>query len=53
MTKIKVVDLEKLWNFIVYNFLFEIIYCFKMLFEIQFEIVEEHLFLFLISGQNL
>jgi hypothetical protein len=34
MTKIKVVDLEKLQNFVVYNFSFKIIYCFKILFEI-------------------
>jgi hypothetical protein len=34
MTKIKVVGLEKLWNFAIYNFSFESIYCFKMLFQI-------------------
>jgi hypothetical protein len=28
-------------NFVIYNFLFEIIYYFKMLFEIQFKIIEE------------
>jgi hypothetical protein len=37
MTKIKVVDLEKLWNFVVHIFFIEIIYCFKIPFEIQFQ----------------
>jgi len=34
--KIKVIDLEKLYNFIVENFLFELIYYFKMCFEVLF-----------------
>ena len=49
--KIKVVDLEKLWNFVVDNF-FQLRsfttwkYCLKL----KFEIVEELWFLFLIFG---
>jgi hypothetical protein len=35
----KVVDSEKLWNFLVYNFLFEIILSMKFKFEyLKFEI---------------
>jgi hypothetical protein len=34
MTKIKVVDLAELYNFVVENFSFELIYCFKMCFEV-------------------
>ena len=38
-TKIKVVDLEKLWNFVVDNFSFEIILSSKTTFEfVKFEI---------------
>ena len=47
MTKIKVVDLDNFYNFYVYDFLAEIIYCLKMLFEVvifwnsNFELIEQ------------
>ena len=38
-TETKVVDLKKLWNFVVDNFLFEIILSWKTMFEfLKFEI---------------
>jgi len=42
ITKIKVVDLYQLYNFYVYDFSAEIIYCFKMLFEVA--IIEIQIF---------
>jgi hypothetical protein len=35
MTKIKVIDLDKLYNFYVHDFSFEIICCFHMLFQVS------------------
>ena len=35
-TKTNIVHLDELYNFVVENFLFELIYCFKMCFEIFF-----------------
>ena len=47
MTKIKVIDLEKLWNFAAYNLF---IWNDLLLQNVNFEIIEEQWFLFLISG---
>ena len=34
MTKIEVIDLDELYNFVLMTFSAEIIYCFKILFEV-------------------
>ena len=34
MTKIKVIDLDELYNFVVDDFSTKVIYCFKILFEV-------------------
>ena len=47
----KVVDLKKLWNFIADNFFsWDHLLLEKYCLKLKFEIVEELLFLFLISG---
>jgi hypothetical protein len=47
MTKIKVIDLEKLWNFVVYNFFYlKSFSTSKCYLKFNFEIVEELYFSF-------